>query len=102
ALAAAPVDSYGVGTSLVTGSGHPTCAMVYKLVARASSTEPGAPMIPVAKRSAGVKSSRGGRKWAARRLDADGVAEAEVVGSGPVPADLRDHLLHVPLVREGE
>jgi nicotinate phosphoribosyltransferase len=102
ALGAAPVDSYGVGTSLVTGSGHPTCAMVYKLVARASSTERGAPMIPVAKRSAGVKSSRGGRKWAARRLDADGVAEAEVVGSGPVPADLRDHLLHVPLVREGE
>src|SRR3954464_4932590 len=34
ALAAAPVDGYGVGTSLVTGSGHPTCGFVYKLVAR--------------------------------------------------------------------
>jgi nicotinate phosphoribosyltransferase len=34
ALAAAPVDSYGVGTSLVTGSGAPTAGMVYKLVAR--------------------------------------------------------------------
>ena len=34
ALAAAPVDSYGVGTSVVTGSGAPTCGMVYKLVAR--------------------------------------------------------------------
>ena len=34
ALASAPVDGYGVGTSLVTGSGHPTCGFVYKLVAR--------------------------------------------------------------------
>ena len=33
-LAAAPVDSYGVGTRLVTGSGAPTSAMVYKLVER--------------------------------------------------------------------
>jgi nicotinate phosphoribosyltransferase len=34
ALAAAPVDAYGVGTQLVTGSGHPTCGFVYKIVAR--------------------------------------------------------------------
>ncbi|GAA4999674.1 nicotinate phosphoribosyltransferase [Kitasatospora paranensis] len=100
ALAAAPVDGYGVGTSLVTGSGHPTCAMVYKLVARES--VPGGPLVPVAKRSAGGKSSVGGRKWAARRPDADGIAEAEVVGTGPVPAELERHLLHVPLVRAGE
>jgi nicotinate phosphoribosyltransferase len=33
-LAVAPVDGYGVGTSLVTGSGAPTAALVYKLVAR--------------------------------------------------------------------
>ncbi|MFP5368436.1 MAG: nicotinate phosphoribosyltransferase [Actinomycetes bacterium] len=33
-LASAPVDSYGVGTSLVTGSGAPTAGMVYKLVSR--------------------------------------------------------------------
>ncbi|GAA1984254.1 nicotinate phosphoribosyltransferase [Kitasatospora viridis] len=102
ALAAAPVDGYGVGTSLVTGSGHPTCAMVYKLVARAASADPDAPLVPVAKRSAGAKSSLGGRKWAARRLDADGVAEAEVVGTGEVPAELADRLLQVPLVRGGE
>ncbi|MFC8450791.1 nicotinate phosphoribosyltransferase [Kitasatospora sp. NPDC057223] len=100
ALAAAPVDGYGVGTSLVTGSGHPTCAMVYKLVAREST--PGGPLIPVAKRSAGAKSSVGGRKWAARRPDADGVAEAEVVGTGPVPEELAGHLLQVPLVVAGE
>ena len=101
-LAAAPVDAYGVGTSLVTGSGHPTCSMVYKLVARATSLEPGAPLAAVAKKSIGGKTSVGGRKWAARRLDEDGVAEAEVVGTGPVPADLVDRQLLVPLVREGE
>src|SRR5664279_3021529 len=32
ALAASPVDAYGVGTSVVTGSGAPTAGMVYKLV----------------------------------------------------------------------
>jgi nicotinate phosphoribosyltransferase len=102
ALAAAPVDAYGVGTSLVTGSGQPTCSMVYKLVARGVSADPDAPLVPVAKRSAGAKASRGGRKWAARRLDADGVAEAEVVGTGEVPGVLRENLLHRELVKAGE
>ena len=41
ALGAVPVDGYGVGTSLVTGSGAPTAALVYKLVARASASEDG-------------------------------------------------------------
>ncbi|MFI0720066.1 nicotinate phosphoribosyltransferase [Streptomyces sp. NPDC021224] len=99
-LAAAPVDSYGVGTSLVTGSGHPTCSMVYKLVARAG--DDGGPLVPVAKKSMGGKTSVGGRKWAARRVDADGVAAAEVVGSGPIPAELTDRQLLVPLVRGGD
>src|SRR5690606_32828062 len=36
-LAIAPVGSYGVGTSVVTGSGAPTCGMVYKLVEREGS-----------------------------------------------------------------
>ncbi|WP_327073483.1 nicotinate phosphoribosyltransferase [Kitasatospora purpeofusca] len=100
ALAAAPVDGYGVGTSLVTGSGHPTCAMVYKLVARAAG--PDGPLVPVAKRSASGKTSVGGRKWAARRPDADGVADAEVVGTGTVPVELAPHLVQVPLVKAGE
>ncbi|RLV08963.1 nicotinate phosphoribosyltransferase [Streptomyces griseocarneus] len=100
-LGAAPVDAYGVGTQLVTGSGHPTCSMVYKLVARADSGEPDAPLRPVAKKSMGGKTSIGGRKWAARRLDADGVAEAEVVGTGPVPEELADRQLLVELVRGG-
>ncbi|WP_042404244.1 nicotinate phosphoribosyltransferase [Streptacidiphilus carbonis] len=101
ALGSAPVDGYGVGTSLVTGSGQPTCAMVYKLVARAASDDPAAPLVPVAKRSAGGKTSRGGRKWGARRLDQDGVAEAEVVGTGPVPTELADRLLQIPLIAGG-
>ncbi|KQX78761.1 MULTISPECIES: nicotinate phosphoribosyltransferase [Streptomyces] len=101
-LAAAPVDAYGVGTQLVTGSGHPTCSMVYKLVARATSADPSEPLLPVVKKSLGAKTSRGGRKWAARRLDEYGVAEAEVIGTGPVPAELADRQLQVELVRGGE
>ncbi|MFB8083248.1 nicotinate phosphoribosyltransferase [Streptomyces sp. NPDC056013] len=101
-LAAAPVDAYGVGTQLVTGSGHPTCSMVYKLVARASSADLRAPLTPVAKKSLGGKASVGGRKWAARRPDAYGVAEAEVLGTGPVPPELADHQLLVELVKGGD
>ncbi|GHJ36540.1 nicotinate phosphoribosyltransferase [Streptomyces sp. TS71-3] len=101
-LAAAPVDAYGVGTQLVTGSGHPTCSMVYKLVARAESGDAAAPLVPVAKKALGGKTSIGGRKWAARRLDADGVAEAEVVGTGPVPEELADRQLLVHLVKAGQ
>ncbi|MCX4518593.1 MULTISPECIES: nicotinate phosphoribosyltransferase [Streptomyces] len=101
-LAAAPVDAYGVGTQLVTGSGHPTCSMVYKLVARAGSAEPDAPLVPVAKKSLGAKSSKGGRKWAARRTDAHGVAEAEVIGTGPAPGESVGRPLLVELVRGGE
>ncbi|MFE4664155.1 nicotinate phosphoribosyltransferase [Streptomyces sp. NPDC056716] len=101
-LAAAPVDAYGVGTQLVTGSGHPTCSMVYKLVARAESGDPRAPLVPVAKRSTGGKTSIGGRKWAARRVDERGVAEAEVIGTGSVPGELADLQLLVELIKGGQ
>ncbi len=77
ALAAEPVDGYGVGTSLVTGSGAPTAALVYKLVACSAADEPG-PLHPVAKRSVG-KPSRGGRKWAVREFDETGSVAAEHV-----------------------
>ena len=79
ALAVAPVDSYGVGTSVVTGSGAPTCGMVYKMVARERAD---GSMEPVAKISRS-KASVGGRKAAARRLGADGRAVEEVLVSGP-------------------
>jgi nicotinate phosphoribosyltransferase len=98
-LAAAPVDGYGVGTQVVVGSGHPTCGFVYKLVAR---EDDGGAMVDVAKKSKD-KISVGGRKYALRRLDADGVAEAEVIGIGVRPAsDANDRELLVPLVRKGE
>lgn len=83
ALAAAPVDAYGVGTSLVTGSGAPTAGMVYKLVSRAG---PHGEFVSVAK-SATNKASVGGRKCALRRRSASGVAEVEVIGIGHRPAD---------------
>ncbi len=98
-LAAGPVDGFGVGTQLVTGSGAPTAGMVYKLVARAS--EDGV-MQPVEKRSTG-KVSVGGRKWALRRRDERGVAQAEVVGIGERPQDDGDdRALMVDLVLAGE
>ena len=99
ALAAAPVDAYGVGTQLVTGSGHPTCGFVYKLVAREG--EDGE-LVSVAKRSTD-KASIGGRKYALRRRSSSGTAEAEVVGIGTPPEDDGDDRpLLVPLVARGE
>jgi nicotinate phosphoribosyltransferase len=99
ALGAAPVDGYGVGTSLVTGSGHPTCGFVYKLVSREGSD---GRMVGVAKKSTD-KISIGGRKYALRRLSPEGVAEAEVVGVGAAADnDGDDRSLLVPLVEAGE
>ncbi|MGZ4456377.1 MAG: nicotinate phosphoribosyltransferase [Nocardioides sp.] len=98
ALAAAPVDGYGVGTQLVTGSGAPTCGFVYKLVAH---EDDAGEMVAVAKRSKD-KMSIGGRKYALRRRGPDGTAQAEVVGIGHPPADDGDdRALLVPLVRGG-
>ena len=104
ALATAPVDGYGVGTSLVTGSGAPTAALVYKLVARSD------------RPAAGTVAGRCGR-WPSGRWASRGWADA----SGPCgtttsaawrgrrrsscPARTRDRAtaqLLVPLVRAGE
>ncbi len=99
ALAAAPVDGYGVGTQLVTGSGHPTSGFVYKLVARADDD---GVMVSVAKKSKD-KVSIGGRKFALRRLSSQGTAQAEVIGVGAPPeGDADDRPLLRPLVRDGE
>lgn len=105
ALASAPVDGYGVGTQLVTGSGHPTSGFVYKLVAR----EDGAGVLTSVAKKSVDKISIGGRKYALRRRTPSGVAEAEVIGIGhaPRPDDAPgdeqiDRPLLVPLVRDGE
>ncbi|WP_336661570.1 nicotinate phosphoribosyltransferase [Leucobacter sp. USHLN154] len=81
ALAAAPVDSFGVGTSVVVGSGTPTMGMVYKLVAHEDAS--GA-WVSVAKKSA-EKASVGGRKSVRRARTAAGVATKELIllGDGP-------------------
>ncbi len=81
ALAPYPVDTYGVGTSVVTGSGAPTAGFVYKLVAIAREDGPDAPLVPVAKRSAG-KSTVGGRKWAYRTDDGREVLRTRPGGPG--------------------
>lgn len=94
ALRAEPVDAYGVGTSLVTGSGAPTAGMVYKLVEVDGR--------PVAKRSEN-KASRGGCKAALRRHKPTGTALEEVVyhpASAPKP-DEHDRMLPIPLMRGG-
>ena len=93
ALAATPADGYGVGTSVVTGSGAPTVGFVYKLVAIAASEDPGAPLHPVAKTSPG-KATVGGRKWAARLPDGE---QLRLTPDG-FPAGAR--LLQAPLAAE--
>jgi len=99
ALQSAPVDSYGVGTSLVTGSGAPTAGMVYKLVSR---TDEDGEFVSVAK-AAKNKASVGGRKYALRRLNERGTATAELVGIGHQPEnDGNDRPLLVQLVKGGE
>ncbi|QNE34648.1 nicotinate phosphoribosyltransferase [Leifsonia shinshuensis] len=100
ALSSSPVDSYGVGTAVVTGSGSPASGMVYKLVAH---RDDDGTWVPVAKKSEG-KPSIGGRKHPIRRLDASGHAVAEVihiVEAGDQPDDTGRDLL-VPLVADGE
>lgn len=102
ALRAAPVDSYGVGTSVVTGSGSPTAGMVYKLVAREDSH---GEWVSVAKKSS-AKLSVGGRKSPVRAL-VDGVASAEVLHieedpDAPTASARPGRQLLVPLVTAGE
>jgi len=107
ALAPAPVDGYGVGTALVTGSGLPTASLVYKLVARTDGVGPDAGWRSVTKASPG-KIDHGGRKQAFRRHDARGVATAEVVravrapSENNLPDDGGGRPLLTPLVRGGE
>ncbi|MGI4895586.1 MAG: nicotinate phosphoribosyltransferase [Janthinobacterium lividum] len=94
ALAAAPVDGYGVGTQLVVGSGAPTAGLVYKLVEVEGRA--------VAKRSTS-KVTQGGRKIAVRRHRPTGTATDEVLGvSVAPPREPNDRQLQIPLVRDGE
>ncbi|PXW33403.1 UNVERIFIED_CONTAM: nicotinate phosphoribosyltransferase [Williamsia faeni] len=96
ALRAEPVDAYGVGTALVTGSGSPTAGMVYKLVEVDG--------IPVAKRSS-HKESRGGAKAALRTAKPSGTILEEVVypsGSAAPGLPAPSRPLQIPLIRGGK
>lgn len=103
-LAPAPIDGFGVGTALVTGSGVPTAALVYKLVAKAAEAGTG-DLLPVAKHSVG-KPTIGGRKWAVRALDQVGTAVAELISTSPPEDTARQagtrRVLLRQLVRDGE
>ena len=105
ALGAAPVDSYGVGTKLVTGSGVPTAALVYKVVQREDSN---GETVLVAKK-AESKSTVGGRKVAGRVLGEDGYATEELLLVGTsfeegqaLLAERGARPLQVQLVRGGQ
>ncbi|ADG97977.1 nicotinate phosphoribosyltransferase [Segniliparus rotundus DSM 44985] len=99
ALRGEPIDVFGVGTSLVAGSGAPTAGMVYKLVEVEG--------VPVAKRSAS-KQSTGGAKSAWRVSRPSGVYVEELTSAfrGQPPQAEEPGLtvepLQVPLVRGGE
>ncbi|GGN16949.1 nicotinate phosphoribosyltransferase [Lentzea pudingi] len=95
ALRAEPVDAYGVGTSVVVGSGAPTAGMVYKLVEVDGRH--------VEKRSTS-KTSRGGWKKALRRHKDTGTALEEVVFQASAQPELgpQDRLVQIPLMRGGK
>lgn len=92
-----PVDVYGVGTSVVTGSDAPTAGMVYKIVEVEGH--------PVAKRSSS-KHSQAGAKKALRTYRSTGVAVEEVVypydSPAPVTGTLTAREITIPLMRDGE
>lgn len=98
ALRAAPVDSYGVGTSVVTGSGHPAAGMVYKLVSHKNDS---GEWVSVAKKSV-AKATIGGRKFPVRSLDHSGRAIAETIYiNEPSVSTVGERSLLVPLVVAG-
>ncbi|MEU4339422.1 nicotinate phosphoribosyltransferase [Micromonospora lupini] len=94
ALAAEPVDMYGAGTAVVTGSGAPTAGLVYKLVEVEGR--------PVVKRSE-HKATIGGRKVAVRRHKPTGTATEEIIVPQGVPdRQANDRMLQHSYVIDGE
>ena len=99
ALAAAPVDSYGVGTSVVTGSSVPAAGFVYKMVAYENDS---GDWHAVSKQSA-KKTNLGGRKHAVRIHDDNQIAITEQVSSkNPGTISSGDRELLIPLMLDGE
>jgi nicotinate phosphoribosyltransferase len=88
ALGTAPIDGYGVGTSVVTGLGSPTAGLIYKLVSIGGRR--------VAK-SSPAKATVGGRKWAWRVASRG----EEVVATSPEPPPVGGRPLQSLVLSEG-
>ncbi|MDO4911330.1 MAG: nicotinate phosphoribosyltransferase [Corynebacterium sp.] len=91
-----PIDVFGVGTSVVNGSGVPTAGLVYKIVEVDGH--------PVAKRSLN-KNSVGGAKRALRAHRPTGTAVEEIIyplhAETPDIGNLVPRELTIPLMRDG-
>lgn len=98
--AGAPIDRYLVGTSLVTGSGHPTASMVYKLVAVAPK-DSSAPLRAVGKLSPN-KRTVGGQKTVYRTFGRDGFFSGEVLSVLPVEVPQSSMCPQIPILRDGK
>ena len=99
ALAAAPVDAYGVGTSVVTGSTVPAAGFVYKMVSYQNDS---GEWLAVSKQSA-KKTNLGGRKHAIRLHDENQIAVAEQISSiAPKGSSFGDRELLIPLILNGQ
>lgn len=89
------VDSFGVGTDVVTGGGAPSCSFVYKLV---SIEREDGTMRPVAKKSSS-KASVGGLKSAYREYNDDWTVKAEHIYVRTAASQLS--ALQVPYIVKG-
>lgn len=99
ALAAAPVDAYGVGTSVVTGSSVPAAGFVYKMVSYENDS---GEWLAVSKQSA-KKTNLGGRKHAVRIHDENQIAIVEQISSvAPKTISSTDRELLIPLMLKGQ
>jgi nicotinate phosphoribosyltransferase len=100
ALAATPVDGYGVGTALVTGSGAATAALVYKLGQGAGRCA-GCPLRPVASAPSANRAAAAEVGGAAHQRP-QRTAVAELVLTQPPDPGGADRVLLRQLVRAGE
>lgn len=98
--AGAPIDGYLVGTSLVTGSGHPTASMVYKLVSIATGDSVSSPLRAVGKLSPG-KRTIGGRKDVDRTVDREGYWDNEILTIDPAQGVNNAYKPQVLMVENG-
>lgn len=94
----APVDAFGVGTRVVTGSGHPTASMVYKLVAIEDENNN---MKPVHKNSVGKK-SQGGKKSSYKIFDNKGFFQEEIITQEELTKNQKNDSSQLELFKNGE